>query len=71
MEAIGKRKSVRKYLNEEVEEGKFFTVLEAGRLAPSASNRQEWRFIIVKDQVSKKELSEAATTRALSPRLLS
>jgi nitroreductase len=24
-------------------------VLEAGRLAPSASNRQEWRFIIVRD----------------------
>ena len=64
MEAIRKRKSVRKYLNKKVEEGELFTVLEAGRLAPSASNRQEWRFIIVRDQVSKKKLAEAANNQS-------
>jgi nitroreductase len=65
MEAIRKRKSVRKYLNKKVEEDKLFAVLEAGRLAPSASNRQEWRFIIVRDQVSKKKLAEAANNQSL------
>ena len=64
MEAIRKRKSVRKYLNKKVEEDKLFAVLEAGRLAPSASNRQEWRFIIVRDQVSKKKLAEAANNQS-------
>jgi nitroreductase len=63
MEAIRKRKSVRKYLNKKVEEDKLFAVLEAGRLAPSASNRQEWRFIIVRDQSSKKKLAEAANNQ--------
>lgn len=64
MEAIRKRKSVRKYLNRKVEEDKLFAVLEAGRLAPSASNRQEWRFIIVRDQVSKNKLAEAANNQS-------
>ena len=64
MEAIRKRKSVRKYLNKKVEEDKLFAVLEAGQLAPSASNRQEWRFIIVRDQVSKKKLAEAANNQS-------
>ena len=64
MEAIRKRKSVRKYLNKKVEEDKLFAVLEAGRLAPSASNRQEWRFIIVRYQVSKKKLAEAANNQS-------
>ena len=64
LEAIRKRKSVRKYLNKKVEEDKLFAVLEAGRLAPSASNRQEWRFIIVRDQVSKKKLAEAANNQS-------
>jgi nitroreductase len=64
MEAIRKRKSVRKYLNKKVEEDKLFAVLEAGRLAPSASNRQEWRFIIVRDQSSKKKLAEAANNQS-------
>ena len=64
MEAIRKRKSVRKYLNKKVEEDKLSAVLEAGRLAPSASNRQEWRFIIVRDQVSKKKLAEAANNQS-------
>jgi nitroreductase len=64
MEAIRKRKSVRKYLNKKVEEDKLFAVLEAGRLAPSASNRQEWRFIIVRDQVSKKKLAEAVNNQS-------
>ena len=64
LEAIRKRKSVRKYLNKKVEEDKLFAVLEAGRLAPSASNRQEWRFIIVRYQVSKKKLAEAANNQS-------
>jgi len=60
MDAIKKRKSVRKYLDKPVKDKKLNTVLEAGRLAPSASNRQEWRFVIVRDPETRKKLAEAA-----------
>ncbi|MCD6361610.1 MAG: nitroreductase family protein, partial [Armatimonadetes bacterium] len=33
---------------------------EAARLAPSASNRQEWRFILVRDEEMRRRLAEAA-----------
>jgi nitroreductase len=64
LDAIKKRKSVRNYLNQTIEEDKLLAILEAGRLAPSASNRQEWRFIIVKDQEVKKKLAEAANKQS-------
>jgi len=59
-EAINLRKSVRKYLNRAVEKGKLIKILNAARLAPSASNRQEWRFVIVTDAETRRELADAA-----------
>ena len=64
MEAIGTRKSVRAYLDTEVEEEKLQAVLEAGRLAPSACNFQEWRFIVVRDADMRKKLRAAAKDQA-------
>jgi nitroreductase len=60
MEAIKQRESVRSYKEQPVEEEKLNLVLEAGRLAPSASNRQEWRFVVVKNEKTRKQLMEAA-----------
>lgn len=60
MEAIKARYSVRSYQEKEVEEEKLLAILEAARMAPSASNRQEWRFIIVKDKTTREKLMEAA-----------
>ena len=60
IEAIRTRKSVRSFLDKPVEDEKLMAVLEAGRLAPSAGNRQEWRFIVVHDQKVKVMLGEAA-----------
>jgi nitroreductase len=60
IDAIKTRKSVRKYSDKPIENEKLTAVLEAGRLAPSASNRQEWRFIIVRDLAMRKKLVEAA-----------
>jgi nitroreductase len=45
--AIKGRRSVRSYKDQEVESSKIEKVLEAGRLSPSANNRQEWKFIVV------------------------
>lgn len=59
-EAIANRKSVRAFQDKDVPEDITSRLLEAARLAPSASNRQEWRFIVVRDPATRKQLSEAA-----------
>ena len=59
MEAIKKRESVRSYENRPVPEEKLLKVLEAARLAPSASNRQRWKFIVVRDAERRHQLSRA------------
>ncbi len=58
--AINQRCSVRAYKGTDVEEDKLKKVLEAGRLSPSASNRQDWKFIVVKSKETKKKLAKAA-----------
>jgi nitroreductase len=64
IEAIKTRKSVRSYLDTPIEKEKMDTILDAARLAPSASNRQEWRFIIVSDPKMRSKLAEAANGQA-------
>lgn len=59
IDAIKARKSVRQYLDKPIENEKLTAVVEAGRLAPSASNRQEWRFLIVRDLATRKKLVDA------------
>ena len=60
MEAIRIRKSVRTFEEKPVEDEKLQAVLEAARLAPSASNRQEWRFVVVRDADARARLAKAA-----------
>ncbi len=57
---INQRRSVRAYKPAEIEEEKLRKVLEAARLSPSASNRQDWKFIVVRDRETKKRLARAA-----------
>jgi len=59
-DAIKLRKSVRGYELKPVEEAKLNKILEAARLAPSARNLQEWRFVIVRDPETRKKLAVAA-----------
>jgi nitroreductase len=58
-EAIESRRSIRKYLNKEVEQDKIDKILESARIAPSAANRQEWKFVVVKDQQTRDKLVDA------------
>ena len=64
LDAIKTRKSVRSYLDKPIEEDKLQMVLKAARLAPSASNRQEWRFVVVRDQETRKKIAKAAGNQA-------
>ena len=60
-DAIATRKSVRAYEDREIEPDKLKRVLEAGLLAPSASNLQEWRVVSVTDPKSRARLASEAT----------
>lgn len=59
-DTIRARKSVRSYLDKPVEDEKLRRALEAARLAPSASNRQEWRFVLVTDKELLKQVGHAS-----------
>ncbi|MBN2543343.1 nitroreductase family protein [bacterium] len=59
-EAIMSRYSVRAYKSEPIEDEKLELVLDAARLAPSASNAQEWKFIVVKEPQLRESMIEAA-----------
>ncbi len=58
--AIESRYSVRAYKDKPVEDHKLKRILEAGRLAPSARNRQQWRFVVVRDAETRKALVKAS-----------
>ena len=60
MQAIRARRSSRNFLDKYVEEELLLAVLEAGRLAPSAKNMQDWRFIVVRDAARRSLLAKAA-----------
>ena len=60
LELIKHRKSVREFLDVPVEREKIMMCLEAARLAPSESNSQPWRFIVVDDRELKNRLCDAA-----------
>lgn len=60
MEAIKERRSIRDYKQKEVEEKKIKKVLEAGRWAPSGSNRQPWQYIVVRKDSLREKLMKAA-----------
>ena len=58
LQAIKTRRSIRRYLDVPIEWEKVGVVLEAGRLAPSAGNIQEWSFIVVRDEGTRGEIAE-------------
>ena len=59
-EAIEKRYSCRSYQDRPVEPEKLLQVLEAARLAPTAKNMQDVRFVVVTDSQMKRKLAQAA-----------
>ena len=61
LEIIKTRRSIRHYESQPVEEDKLNTILEAARWAPSWSNTQCWRFIVVRDEAIKSQLAETLT----------
>jgi nitroreductase len=63
IEEIVNRRSVRAYSEKPVAEDKLARILEAGRLAPTARNQQDWRILIVTDPEIKNTLIDQAAPR--------
>lgn len=64
MDLIEKRKSIRSYKPQDVEEEKLNYILQAFRKAPSAKNLQPWKLIVVKDKKKINDLSIACNNQA-------
>jgi len=57
-EVIKTRRSVRSYKEDEIPEDVLKRVLDAARIAPSGSNRQPWKFIIIKEQERRQKIAK-------------
>ncbi len=63
LDAIFKRRSIRRYKRQPIPDDVLKNILEAGRLAPSANNLQPWHFIVVTDQKLKEGLIRGTWNR--------
>ena len=59
-EAIQKRRSIRRFKPDTVSDELIQQILESARLAPSGSNTQPWRFIVIKDAETRQKLQTAS-----------
>jgi nitroreductase len=57
LENIHSRKSVRSYTDQDVTPEQVETILKAAMAAPSGMNAQPWRFVVVREQVTKDKLA--------------
>ncbi|HVP17948.1 MAG TPA: nitroreductase family protein [Spirochaetia bacterium] len=60
MPEILNRRSVRSFTSQPVEKEQIERILEAARLAPSAKNRQEWRFVVIQKKETRQKIMEAS-----------
>ncbi len=65
LKQITEWKSVRKFINQPVEEEKLLSIMSAGRRAPSWKNIQPWRFIAITGEEDKTKLAEGFSIGAL------
>ena len=65
-ELINMRQSVRKYQIKPVEQEKIELIVEAVRIAPSASNSQPWKLIIVDEPELKDKVAQSTFSKTIS-----
>lgn len=57
LEAMQNRRSIRKYLQEDIPEEKLEKILQAGLLSPSSKSIDSWQCIVVRDKETLERLS--------------
>jgi len=60
MKVIQDRRSIRSFTDEPVSDKDLDLLMEAARQAPSGENAQPWRFILVKDEITRKKMGAIA-----------
>jgi len=68
-ELLAGRRSIRRYLNLPVAHELVDSLLEAATAAPSAHNRQPWRFLVIEAQSTRQRLAQAMGERLRGDRL--
>lgn len=63
-DTIMDRRSIRAYKKELIPKDKIEKLLETARLAPSAANRQNWKFIVVENEQIKNQLVSACSNQS-------
>ncbi|HEX2865570.1 MAG TPA: nitroreductase family protein [Ignavibacteriales bacterium] len=63
LEIIKSRRSIRKFTGEKISDEEIICIIEAAGSAPSNSNRQPWKFIILKNEEKKKEVTQAVLNK--------
>jgi coenzyme F420-0:L-glutamate ligase/coenzyme F420-1:gamma-L-glutamate ligase len=63
------RRSIRRYLSLPVARELVDSLLEAATAAPSAHNRQPWRFLVIESETAKQKLARAMGERLCADRL--
>lgn len=59
LDCIRLRRSIRNYVDKQVEWDKVGAILQAGVHAPSSGNLQNWKFIVVIERDTRKKIAEA------------
>jgi nitroreductase len=57
LDVVKKRRSIRRFLDKEIEKEKIEEVLRAAMTAPSAHNGRPWQFWVIRDKEIKEKLS--------------
>ena len=58
IDTLYKRRSIRRFRPIEVKNEDIVEILKAGNMAPSATNKQPWKFIVIKNTETKNKLQE-------------
>ena len=59
LQTISERRSIRKYKRDVIPDEHLRQIMEAGRQAPSAGNRQPWHFVVVAESDQKRKVARA------------
>ena len=72
LEVIYSRRSIRKYTNKPVPHSIIEKIIDAGRVAPSAKNRQPWKYLVYSGETKARLLSimkKGIDMEEINPRL--
>lgn len=67
LEAIHKRRSIRKFTDKPIAKEDLQTLLKAAMMAPTARNAQEWEFLVVTDKDTLKKIAEVHPYASMLP----